>query len=163
MRATSPTTRLALRAGAWAQPPCTTTSYSPAQVPLNLSPFTQITLHTRSQTQSTRASRRSRWRPGWDRRAQLCGRRTEDVKQSSANVLKRSVLVSLAPKVETVCAAARAPGTLLARSAWIQRVRAVRASSDACSCARASPPRSPAPPPPPWRDPCAPLRPVSEA
>jgi hypothetical protein len=68
MRATSPTTRLASSASAGAPPPCTTISYSPAQVPLNLSPFTQITLHTLSQTQSTRASCRSRWRPGWGQR-----------------------------------------------------------------------------------------------
>ena len=58
MRATCPTTRLASSAGAGAQPPCTTTFYSPAQVPLNFLPFTQITLHTLSQTQSGRASRR---------------------------------------------------------------------------------------------------------
>jgi hypothetical protein len=50
-----PTTRLASPAGALAQPPCTTTSYSPAQVPLNRSPYTQITLHTLSQTQSAPA------------------------------------------------------------------------------------------------------------
>jgi hypothetical protein len=66
----------------------------PAQVlPLNLSPFTQITLHTLGlQMQSTRTSRCSRWRPGWGGRAQLlCGRRTEDGKQSSADVLESCV------------------------------------------------------------------------
>ena len=62
-------------------------------MPLNLSPFTQITLHTLSQTQSIRASRRSRWRPGWGQRAgaQLYGWRTENGKQLSADVLESCV------------------------------------------------------------------------
>ena len=77
LKATCPTTHLSSSAGVWAQLPCTTPSYSsasapeslaprhliPAQVPLNLSPFTQITL-TRCRRRRAPAPRCLRWRPG---------------------------------------------------------------------------------------------------
>jgi hypothetical protein len=92
---------------------------------------------------------------GTDERNFLCDRRTEDGKQSSADVLESCVGHS-----PQSCACLRGrprarPPASPARSAWIKRVRAAGTSFSACSCARTSQPTSPAPPRQPRRDPCS--------
>ena len=154
MRATYPTTRLASSAGAGARPPSTTTSsYFPAQVPLNRSPFTQITLHTLSQTQRTRAPLIARvgGQAGTDERSSVVGARKMVSSLSSATCSK--VVLVARPTVVAVCAAARVghpTGVVVSARPLGGRPRArphrplaargfsmcaASASSDACFCA----------------------------